>query len=145
VNAEGLSEAAKKMLAEYITERPLGAAIAGQASAMPNRCVAKPLGNPLAGPAWNGWSADAGNTRYQPAEAAGISAAQVPSLALKWAFGFPNGTSAYSQPTAAGGRVFVGSDNGFVYSLDAASGCVYWSFQAQGGVRTAISIGSIGS
>jgi polyvinyl alcohol dehydrogenase (cytochrome) len=145
VNAEGLSVTAKKMLAEYITERPIGAALAGQASAMPNRCAVKPLGNPLAGPAWNGWGADAGNTRYQPAAAAGITAAQVPSLTLRWAFGFPNGTSAYGQPTVAGGRVFVGSDNGFVYSLDAASGCVYWSFQAKGGVRTAISIGSIGS
>src|SRR5439155_22409859 len=43
------------------------------------------------------------------------------------------------------GRLFVGSDNGFVYSLDAATGCVYWSFQSSGGVRTAISIGSLGS
>jgi polyvinyl alcohol dehydrogenase (cytochrome) len=30
-----------------------------------------------------------------------------------------------------------------VYSLDAATGCVYWSFEAKGGVRTAISLGTI--
>ena len=142
-NAEGLTDAQKKMLAEYITERPVGAALAGQASAMPNRCAAKPLGNPLTGPVWNGWGVDEGNSRYQPA--AGLTPAQVPKLALKWAFGFPNGTSAYGQPTIAGGRVYVGSDNGFVYALDASSGCVYWSFQSQGGVRTAISIGRAGS
>ncbi len=34
-----------------------------------------------------------------------------------------------SQPTVVAGRVFFGGDNGFVYSLDAATGCVYWSFE----------------
>lgn len=143
VNAQGLSDAAKKSLAEYITGRPIGAALNGAASAMKNHCVAKPIGNPLAGPTWNGWGNDAMNSRMQTAANAGISADQVPRLALKWAFGFPNGTSAYAQPAVAGGRVFVGSDNGFVYSLDAATGCVYWSFSALGGVRTAISLGAI--
>src|SRR5262245_3966554 len=144
VNADGLTERQMRMLAEYITERPLGSALAGQASAMPNRCAAKPLGDPLAGPAWNGWGADGANTRFQAAGAAGLRAEQVPNLKLKWAFGFPNGSSAYGQPTMAGGRVYVGSDNGFVYALDAATGCVYWSFQSSGGVRTAISIGKAG-
>jgi polyvinyl alcohol dehydrogenase (cytochrome) len=145
VNAEGLSDNQKRMLAEFITERPIGAALAGQASAMPNRCSSKPLGNPLTGPAWNGWGVDPGNSRYQPAAGAGLSTAQVPKLTLKWAFGFPNGSSAYGQPAVAGGRVYVGSDNGFVYALDASTGCVYWSFQSQGGVRTAISIGRAGA
>jgi polyvinyl alcohol dehydrogenase (cytochrome) len=145
VNADGLTDAQKRMIAEYITDRPLGAALAGQASAMLNRCAAKPLGNPLAGPSWNGWGADEGNSRFQPAAAAGLTAASVPKLKLKWAFGFPNGSSAYGQPAIAGGRVFIGSDNGFVYSIDAASGCVYWSFQAQGGVRTAVSVGKTGA
>ena len=44
---------------------------------------------------------------------------------------------------ASNGRVFVGSDIGYVYSLDAETGCVHWSFQAQAGVRTAISIGAV--
>ena len=64
-------------------------------------------------------------------------------LTLKWAFGFPSGSSAYAQPTVVGGRVFVGSDVGHVYSLDAETGCVHWSFEAQAGVRTAVSIGSV--
>jgi polyvinyl alcohol dehydrogenase (cytochrome) len=79
----------------------------------------------------------------QTAANAGLRSDQVSSLQLKWAFAFPNGTSAFAQPSVAGGRVFVGSDNGFVYSLDAATGCVYWSFEARGGVRTAISLGAI--
>jgi len=145
VNATGLTDAQKRMLAEYITDRPLGAALAGQASAMKNRCTATPLGNPLTGPSWNGWGVDEGNSRFQPAAAARLTADQVPKLKLKWAFGFPNGASAYGQPTVAAGRIFIGSDNAFVYSIDAASGCVYWSFQAQGGVRTAITIGKAGA
>ena len=69
------------------------------------------------------------------------TAADAPKLALKWAFGFPNGNSAYGQPAVVGGRVFVGADTGFVYALDAATGCIHWSFRADAGVRTAVSIG----
>jgi polyvinyl alcohol dehydrogenase (cytochrome) len=98
---------------------------------------------PAAGAAWNGWGADITNTRFQSAAAAGLSAKQVPQLKLKWAFGFPNGVHTYGQPTIAAGRVFVGSDTSFVYSLDAAAGCIYWSYLSQSGVRTAISIGPV--
>src|SRR5205085_11133007 len=79
-----------------------------------------------------------GNTRWQPTARAGLSAADVPKLSLKWAFGFPDATSAWSQPTVAAGRLFVGSQNGTVYALDAKSGCVYWTFTAKSGVRTAV-------
>jgi polyvinyl alcohol dehydrogenase (cytochrome) len=142
-NAAGMSDALKRGVAEYITGRPVGSSASGAASNMKNQCTAKPLVSPLAGPGWNGWGANPSNTRFQTAAAAGLSAAEVPKLALKWAFAFPNGTSAFGQPAVGGGRVFVGSDNGFVYSLDAATGCVYWSFEAKGGVRTAISLGAI--
>ena len=67
----------------------------------------------------------------------GLTAADVPKLTLKWAFGFPDATSAWSQPTVAGGRLFVGSQNGTVYALDAKSGCIIWTFSAKSGVRTA--------
>ena len=61
---------------------------------------------------------------------AGFTAAEVPRLKLKWAFGFPGELSADAQPTVAGGRVFVGTQSGNVYSLSAATGCVHWFFQA---------------
>jgi polyvinyl alcohol dehydrogenase (cytochrome) len=144
-NAEGLTDQQKRLIAEFITDRPLGSAVNGAASAMPNRCTAKPLGNPLTGRMWNGWGVDEGNSRYQPAASARLSTEQVSKLKLKWAFGFPNGSSAFGQPAVVGGRIYVGSDNGFVYSLDAATGCVHWSFLASGGVRTAITIGRAGS
>jgi polyvinyl alcohol dehydrogenase (cytochrome) len=95
----------------------------------------------LAGPAWNGWGVTPANTRLQSAAAAGLTPLQVPHLQLKWAFGFPDATSAWAQPTVAGGWVFVGSQNGTVYGLDAKSGCIHWFFSADGGVRTAISVG----
>ena len=142
-NAQALSLEQKRTLAEYLAGRTLGSAASGDASAMPNHCTSAPLGDPLKGPLWNGWGVDAGNSRFQPASAAGLDPEQVPKLKLKWAFGFPNATSMYGQPTIAGGRVYGGADTGFVYALNAATGCVYWSFQAQAGVRTAISIGPV--
>ena len=138
--AKGLKEIDMKVVAVYAGGRPLGSSDSGDASRMKNQCSAKPpLPDPFRPGSWNGFGVDATNSRFQPA--AGLTAAQVPNLKLKWAFGFPMGNSAYDQPTVAGGRVFIGSDTGFVYSIDAASGCVYWSFRAKAGVRTAISIG----
>src|SRR6266850_2654817 len=106
-------------------------------------CHAAPtaMSNPAAGQHWNGWGPDVTNTRSQPAPQAGLTAAQVPNLKLKWAFGIHGATQARSQPAVAGGRIFLGSEPGTVFALDARTGCTYWTFRAQAGVRTAISIG----
>ena len=83
------------------------------------RCASPPpLRDPSRGASWNGWGPTLENTHFQPAAQAGLTAEQVPRLELKWAFGFPDTTSAWAQPTVAGGRLFVGSQNGTVYSLD---------------------------
>lgn len=138
--AKGLSENQMRVVAVYVGGRPFGSANEGQASLMKNRCSSHtPLPDVLRGSTWNGWGLDAGNSRFQ--QAGGLTAADVPALKLKWAFGFPNGNSAYGQPAVVGGKVFVGADTGFVYSIEAASGCVEWSFKANAGVRTAITIG----
>lgn len=141
--ATGMDEAQRKLVAAHAAGKAFGSAPPGDAAAMPNRCAAKPLGNPVAGAGWNGWGVDLANTRFQSAQAAGLTADSVPKLKLKWAFGYANGRQAYGQPTVMGGRIFVGSDNGYVYALDASSGCVYWSFQAKGGVRTAIIVAPV--
>src|SRR4029078_4297254 len=99
--------------------------------------------NPSAGPAWNGWGVDEGNTRFQAAAGARLTAADVSRLKVKWAFGFPGDQSAYAQPAVVGGRVFVGSPGGMVYALSAASGCVHWFFDAERPVRTAVMIGRV--
>jgi polyvinyl alcohol dehydrogenase (cytochrome) len=101
------------------------------------------MADPASGPAWNGWSPGDKNARFQTATAAGLTAAQVPNLKLKWAFGIPKAAEVHSQPTVASGRVFFGSDAGYIYSLDAKTGCVYWAFHADSGTRTAPSIAPI--
>ena len=93
-----------------------------------------------AGPQWNGWGVNVTNTRAQTAEHAGLDAADIPRLTLKWAFGYPNAGTAQSQPTIVGGRMFVASQRGTVYALDAKSGCTYWTYDAQSGVRSAITV-----
>lgn len=145
VHTEGLDDAVKRELAEYLGGRKLGASESGDASSMPNRCPGSgtPGDSPITGPAWNGWGADLTNGRFQPAPAAGLTADEVPRLRLEWAFAFPGASSVYGQPTVVGGRVFVGVDTGYVYALDARTGCVYWSFHADAGVRTAASVGPI--
>jgi polyvinyl alcohol dehydrogenase (cytochrome) len=138
-----LSEADRRRVAESLAGQLLGSAQAGDAATMPNRCTSNPPLHHAAGASWNGWGNGLENNRFQAAKAAGLSPESVPRLRLKWAFGFVGGTSAYAQPTVFAGRVFVGSDTGYVYSLDAASGCVYWSYRTQAGVRNAMTIGRI--
>ena len=139
--AASLSDLEKRSIAEFLGGRPLRQGNSGEAEAMEHRCPSEPLGNFLQGPMWNGWGVDLTNGRFQSAAAAGLTADQVPRLKLKWAFGFPDSTSAYGEPTVAGGRLYVGSNNGFVYALNAKTGCVYWSFEAKSSVRSAITIG----
>jgi polyvinyl alcohol dehydrogenase (cytochrome) len=141
---QSLADEEKRQVAESLAGRPLGTGTDGDAAQMPNRCATNPpLVNPASAPAWNGWGVDGGNSRFQPAGAAGLMADDVPRLTLKWAFAYPNGVSALSQPTVVSRRVFVGADTGYVYSLDAVSGCVYWSFKTKAGVRSALSVGPL--
>ena len=93
-------------------------------------------------PQWNGWGVDNTNSRFQSAENAGIPADQVPQLKVKWVFGLPMDFRA-SQPTVVGGRVFVGSLQGRIYSLDAKTGCLYWSVKTDGGVRSTMVVDSL--
>ena len=46
--------------------------------------------------------------------------------------------SVRAQPTVLDRQVFVGSASGLVQALDLESGCVKWTFQATGPVRSAI-------
>ena len=139
-----LTDEEKQNVAEFMSGRPLGSSKQGGAENMPNRCASNlPLADPRRGAAWNGWGVDLSNTRFQRASATGLTAADIPKLKLKWAFGYPTGASSNAQPTIVSGRVFVGSDNGFVYSLDAATGCVYWSFENGSIVRNALTIGPV--
>jgi len=108
-----------------------------------NHCPAD-LKMPLTHANWTGWSADSANTRFQPARQAGISAAQLAHLKLKWAFGIPNVRSVRSQPVIYDGRIYVGGLDGTVYSLDANTGCTFWATKGKP-VRSGLVIGIVGS
>jgi polyvinyl alcohol dehydrogenase (cytochrome) len=136
--------AERHAVAEYLSGKPLGHEIV---RIPPEEAFCKqtvPFTDPFRAGHWNGWGADLANSRYQSSEAAGLSASDIPKLKLKWAFGFPGDVTAYAQPAVAGGRLFTGSAGRRVYSLDPASGCMYWVVGTEAPVRTAISIGATG-
>lgn len=93
---------------------------------------------------WTNWGAGLDNWRYQPAAKAGVAANDVPHLKLKWAFGVPNVKMMRSQPAVYQGRLYIGADNGSVFSLDAKTGCIYWTTSVKN-VRTGLVIGRAGS
>ena len=145
VNAAELTDEEKRGLATYLTGKPFGSAVDRRAEAMPNVCPADATPDArLSGAQWNGSNADpATGARFQSGEAAGLAADDVPRLALRWSFGLPGSGGMRAQPVVVGGRVFLGSDNGFVYALDARSGCVHWSFDAGTPVVSAVSVGTV--
>ncbi len=123
--ANNRTAAERRAIAEFLTGKAVGVPLVTTPS--PDvMCRTRGAGfDADAGARWDGWGRNTSNTRFQ--QDAGLAAADVPRLQLKWAFAFPGDLQSYSQPTIAGGRVFVGSWGGKVYSLDASSGCVHWS------------------
>ena len=142
--AASLTEAERRAIAEFVTEKSLGqdSEMAPSKQAMCG-AASGDFRDPLAEPHWLGWGNDLANTRFQDVPASGLAPGQVPRLKLKWAFGFPGDVSLNSQPSIAGGRVYVGSQGAKVYSLSAATGCIHWWFATAAPVRSAVSVGRI--
>jgi polyvinyl alcohol dehydrogenase (cytochrome) len=142
--AEGLTGAQMFALISYIA--PTGST---GAPASTRTCAADPSIAPaifttaLNAPSWNGWSTSVTNSRFQDARSAGLTASSVPGLKLKWAFNLGNTTTARSQPVIVGGRVYVATPTGGVYSLDAATGCTHWAFMS-GPMRASVALGDVG-
>src|SRR6476661_5607901 len=88
------------------------ATAAGRADA---QCPSRSAGA-SASASWGAWGRDLANTRHQPAAAAGLTAADVPRLRLKWAFNLGPVTEARAQPVVADGVAFVGSATGALYA-----------------------------
>jgi polyvinyl alcohol dehydrogenase (cytochrome) len=124
---------------------PPAAAMAIAPDQLIDRCPAHVKDMLPSAPSWAGWSPTPANWRFQPAAQAGIGAASVPHLKLRWAFGIPNVKIVRSQPVVYRDRVYIGANDGTVYSLDAASGCTFWATRASKAVRSGIVIGKAGS
>ncbi|MFK8019949.1 MAG: PQQ-binding-like beta-propeller repeat protein [Pseudomonadales bacterium] len=126
----------KRALVEYLT----GSAVAEE-FAPPPSCEGESMAfDYAAAPDATNWGVDLGNGRFFDSSVTDITASNVSQLKLKWAFAFPDAIRARSQPTAAGGALFVGSQDGTVYSLDQQSGCVRWTFKTIAEVRTGIAV-----
>ncbi|WP_293746820.1 PQQ-binding-like beta-propeller repeat protein [uncultured Paraglaciecola sp.] len=86
---------------------------------------------------WNGWGGKTANRRHQDKDQ-GLSPDNVAALKLKWAFAFPEATRVRAQPVVTQNIVYVGSQAGIVYALDAQTGCVHWEYKAKAEVRGAL-------
>lgn len=121
-------------VAEYLTRTPYAAY---KRPAPPAQCTGDAARMDMAdAPAPVGWGHD--NRRFVPADVAGLPAASIPKLKLKWAFAYPASNRARSQPTLAWGTLFVGSQDGTVYAFDPETGCTRWTTRLSAEVRTAI-------
>ncbi len=137
-----MSSAERRVVAAFLSSNTSNS----EALSMANPCATKtPITSKgLQDPEnWNGWGVDVVNSRYQAHTS--IRADNVPGLKLKWAFGIPDASTAYGEPTVVGGRVFFGSGNGTVYALSAESGCTIWTYRAETTVRTAITVAATGA
>src|SRR5580692_10914909 len=130
----------RRTVAEYLTGKAVGSTATKSTAGM---CADPKARFRPEGPSWNGWGADLSNTRFESSAVAGIAASDVSRLKLKWSFGYPNTFASNAQPTIIGGRIFVASANRSVYSLDAKTGCQYWSIETPTPVRTAITVVTI--
>jgi polyvinyl alcohol dehydrogenase (cytochrome) len=139
VQGSALTAAEHRAVAQFITGR--APALAATAEAAPaNRCTAPtPTTDPARAPGWMTWGQDPTNARSVPK--GGLTAADLPRLTVKWAFAYNGATSARVQPALAGGKLFVGSDNAELHALDPRTGCTYWTFKAESGVRSALTVG----
>ena len=88
------------------------------------------------------WGFNIRNTRFQPADLAGLKTPSTQPPALQWAFDFRNAFQARSQPVVTQQAIFTGSQSGNLYALDRQSGCVFWKFKASAEVRTGIVLGT---
>lgn len=137
--AAALTNEQKHQVADYLADADLAKA----AGAPPAPACSDPSG---AGPSSpnadqvqiTSWGVDLRNSHAIAADTARLPPQVLPRLKVKWAFAYPGAQRARSQPTVAMGMVFVGSQSGAVFALDAKSGCLQWSFQASAEVRTSI-------
>jgi polyvinyl alcohol dehydrogenase (cytochrome) len=134
----GLNNNDRMAIATFLTGRaPTGKVVLGPEK---NLCSARTVATLSGSSQWNGWGRDLDNSRFQPEP--GLTAADVPKLRVKWAFGYP-GTYTYGQPTVVGGHVYVTSVAGRIYSLDAKTGCTNWTFDVAAPSRTAMTVAQI--
>jgi polyvinyl alcohol dehydrogenase (cytochrome) len=136
--AAGLTADEIRALAVYLTGKQPGSSV--QVDVEANHCQGNGSTINLNAPQWNGWGRDLDNSRYQPTP--GIKAEDVSKLKVKWAWAHP-GPMATGQPAIIGDRLFITTELGQIYCLNAQTGCTLWTMDAGAAVRAAISFGAL--
>lgn len=136
IQAAGLDDEQLRAVAEAITGRSVSDTVLAMTTGL---CQQPPVISMPAAGDWNGWGPDTRNTRFNAG--AGVSAEDLGSLELLWAFGLPDEGQARGQPVVIGDMLFVGNSAGALYALDAESGCTHWSFLPRAGIRSAATLG----
>jgi polyvinyl alcohol dehydrogenase (cytochrome) len=134
-----LTEAQRHAVAEYLSGSPVGAKKLPVAAQCEGAAATFDLAKV---PRIRGWGQTPDNDHFVPADVAGLAAADVPKLKLKWAIAFPNTVRVRSRPTFAYGALYTGSQDGTVYALDEKTGCVRWTFKTNAEVRTPVLVQS---
>ncbi len=135
--AAALSEEERRSIAEFITGSKL------KTTSLPKSAyAAAPVfgeGQPHSQDQ-SGWGGDRMGTGFRTREQAGISAANVGSLTLKWAFAFPDATVMRSKPAVLGDWLIVGGQYGDVWAINRRTGKLGWHFEADAAIRGAIAV-----
>jgi polyvinyl alcohol dehydrogenase (cytochrome) len=137
--AATLTDAERRTVSEFAAGQTFSAAAAALANSVCKNV--KPVTDISRGATWPSWGNGVDNSRFQPKAKGKLTAADLPRLKLKWAFGYANIASARAQPIVAGGRLFAASENRDVHALNPKTGCTYWTYKAEYGVRAALSVG----
>ncbi len=136
--AAALSRTEKRSVAAFLGTSSVSVA---DRSRFANPCPPSSFQPDQAAPSWTNWGAGLNNWRHQSTSI--LTASNIPRLRLKWAFGFPDATTVRSQPAVFGGRIFIGSQDGTIYSLDASTGCQHWATTVAAQVRSGITIAAL--
>lgn len=135
--SEEIAAEGRLQIAEYLS----GTKLADVADPpLPPACDAEHQFDAGKTPVSVGWGIDLHNTRFQTADAGGLTAQNISQLELKWVFAYPNAFQARSEPIYGGGAIYVGSQDGTIWALDERTGCLRWKYHATAEVRTGIVI-----
>jgi polyvinyl alcohol dehydrogenase (cytochrome) len=91
------------------------------------------------------WGLGNHNRRFVPDERAGIDRDNAGTLELAWTLAFPKVTDMRSQPAIVGDTLYFGDKTGKLYAIDRHSGCIRNYTEVLSGIRSAITVATLGS
>lgn len=137
--AAGLAQSERFLIATYLA----GSAPDTQEWIAQNRCSTAAGSDRTA--YVTDWGIGPQNRRFVDSDSAGITRDNVASLELAWALAFPRVTDMRSQPAIIGDTLYFGDKTGILYALDRTRGCVRAHTKVFGGIRSAITVATLGS